>query len=872
MNVPGPRLLACLLSLAAVGPIGCTTSPSGSFPDSPALNPSTQQFDVNPSLDSPPTTDRASNAPASTVPEALRDPWPRPVTLAGATALVYLPQINSWQGNQLSFRAAVSIKETGSSGETFGVIWGSARTGVDRLTRTVSLEDLTLTEGKFPTVADTGLAYVQQLRTQLPAVLATMSLDLLQGALAASQTVKPRPVQVNNDPPRVIVSNTPAILVPIDGTPSIQAVPNTRFERVINTQALIIRSKRDSTWYLHVFDGWLSAASLEGPWTGPSSAPFGLNDLARQLAGKGSVDLLDGGPQANPKPSLKTGVPTIYVSQVPAELIVFKGQPNFIPITGTGLLWAENTTADVLVNTANNDYYTLLSGRWYRAAALSGPWAYVPSTALPADFSRIPKSAPAGVVLPSVAGTPQAQEALIANSIPQTATVPLSNGPRFTPVFDGAPQFAAIAGTSLQYVRNAEVPIILVAPNSYYAVQAGVWFTATGLTGPWRVATSVPSVIYDIPASSPLHYVTYVQVYGASSEVVYVGYTPGYLGTVVAPDGVVVYGTGYNYVPWVGSVWYAAPYTWGLAAAPIYNPYVGFGFGFGLGLATAAWAAPYWGGAYYHPGYWGYPCCGSTSASVYGHWGNTVYSGSRSWYASADGRVGTTATGSYANQRTGTTGSYAAGRSYNPYTGEAQRGYDRTFDTPGGTTGNVARGGAYNSETGQRGYASSVSATGPGGSSVSKTTAATAGPEGVGAQHTTTAYDARTGQTKSYTSSGLFGNHYAGADGNAYRSTDGGWQQHSSAGWQSAAGDTSWADREQQARSNADSRASGWGSGGDRFGGDGFGGGDRFGGGGFGGADRFGGGGFGGGDRFGGGGFGGRFGGGGFGGRFGGRR
>jgi hypothetical protein len=44
------------------------------------------------------------------------------------------------------------------------------------------------------------------------------------------------------------------------------------------------------------------------------------------------------------------------VSQVPAELIVFQGQPNFIPITGTGLLWAENTTADVLVNTANNDY------------------------------------------------------------------------------------------------------------------------------------------------------------------------------------------------------------------------------------------------------------------------------------------------------------------------------------------------------------------------------------------------------------------------------------------------------------------------------------------------------------------------------------
>ena len=265
---------------------------------------------------------------------------------------------------------------------------------------------------------------------------------------------------------------------------------------------------------------------------------------------------------------------------------------------------------------------------------------------------------------------------------------------------------------------------------------------------------------------------------------------------------------------------------------------------------AAAWAAPYWGGAWYHPGYWGYPCCGSTSADVYGHWGNTVYSGSRSWYANADGKYGTAASGSYTNTRTGTSGSYAAGRSYNPYTGQAQRGYDRTFNTAGGTSGNVARGGAYNTETGQRSYASSASAAGPGGSSISKTASATAGPEGVDAQHTTTAYDARTGQTKSYTSSGLFGNdHYAGADGSVYRNSDSGWQQHGAGGWQAAGGDTSWADRNRQARSNAESHASAGGfSGGDRFGG-----------------------GWGGGNRFGGGGFGGRFGGG-FGGRFGGRR
>ena len=67
---------------------------------------------------------------------------------------------------------------------------------------------------------------------------------------------------------------------------------------------------------------------------------------------------------------------------------------------------------------------------------------------------------------------PQAQEAAIANTIPQTATVPRTNGPKFTPTFDGAPQWAPIAGTSMSYVRNSSEPIIQTGPGAYYAVVA----------------------------------------------------------------------------------------------------------------------------------------------------------------------------------------------------------------------------------------------------------------------------------------------------------------------------------------------------------------------------------------------------------------
>src|SRR5262249_22288512 len=153
---------------------------------------------------------------------------------------------------------------------------------------------------------------------------------------------------------------------------------------------------------------------------------------------------------------------------------------------------------------------------------INGPWTYVAASGLPADFARIPKDGPPGVVLASVAGTPQAQEALIANSIPQNATVLRTGGPKFTPVFDGPPQWSPGPETSLQDAVTSRAPIIEATPSSFYGVRGGVWFTASAVTGPWVVAPSVRAVIYTIPPISPVHYVTYVHVYGYTPTVVYV--------------------------------------------------------------------------------------------------------------------------------------------------------------------------------------------------------------------------------------------------------------------------------------------------------------------------------------------------------------
>ncbi len=292
--------------------------------------------------------------------------------------------------------------------------------------------------------------------------------------------------------------------------------------------------------------------------------------------------------------------------------------------------------------TADTPSATGRAGRARRAPRLYRK-AYAERTTCPSrpDSKRhaaIPFNHPKGTALTSVSGTPQAKEAVISSSIPQTATVKRSEAQMPRPQYDGEPKLQPIEGTSLRYAANTATPVIQVAPDSYYAVVNGVWFSAGSPTGPWAVATAVPPAIYTIPPSSPLYYVTYVKLYGATPEVVYVGYTPGYYGTYVAPDGTVVYGTGYVYPPWVGSVWIGPPYTYGFGAGYAW----GAASGFALGFAAGAFCHPWWGPAGWG---WGWGWGGNdvhvnvNETNIYNRWGkSTVYS-SGNKYA---GRIGNT--------------------------------------------------------------------------------------------------------------------------------------------------------------------------------------------------------------------------------------
>lgn len=577
---------------------GAPASKAAGAPGAPAAPPSAGA----PAAPKAPATAKpaAAKAPASAAtasqPGAVNAPWPRESTEDGRTYTVYQPQIEKWDGTRLHARAAVSVESQASPVQHFGVVWFSARAEVDKVNRLVSLSEFRIDKFAFPSEPDRAADYQKALERYLPRDVSRISLDRVQAALAVTQaqvsSAKPQPVK--NDAPRVIVSQTPAILVLVDGKPVQRQVAGSSYLRVVNTWALILVDQKAGKHYLRALGRWFEAGTLEGPWSVTARPPANL-DGAMQIATKEQrVNLLDDpGPEV--KDAAAQGVlPTVHVTTVPTELIQTRGRPDYEPIDGTDLLHVRNSSTSILLDTSDQRHYILLSGRWFRSPSLTdGPWEYVAHDKLPASFAKIPETHPRGAVLSSVAGTPQAQEALIDNSIPQTAEVNRTAA-TYHATYEGAPRFQPVEGTSLQYAANTPDPVIQVDPKSYYALKNGVWFTAAAPMGPWTVATTVPAAIYSIPVSSALHYVTYVQVYGSTPQTVYVGYTPGYYGTVVAPSSVVVYGTGYVYPPvYYGSYWYPPPPTYGYGS--------GFGWGAVTGFAFGAASAAIWGGA------WG--CC-----------------------------------------------------------------------------------------------------------------------------------------------------------------------------------------------------------------------------------------------------------------------
>jgi hypothetical protein len=548
-----------------------------------------------------PTESAAQSAQNSrSPPAALASGWPMEFQIEDKKVSIYPPQVENWSGDRIKERAVVSVETKASSKPIFGTVSIAAKTNVNPKSRRVSFEQIRWSQARFPTAPELSALSIKALKQHQDDILKPVSLESLQSSLAITRVESQvKGVSLRNGPPKIVTTRTPLFLVQVDGAPVLRdsGVPN--IMRVINTRALLLFDSSKGRYFIYMGDRWMDALTLRGPWIESDQPPAGLEEAKKIAVDQKQVDLLNDPSSPLMKQIAKKNVPQPYISTEPTEILETEGKPEFQSISGTRLLFVSNTESNIFLDTNDKkeqSYYVLLSGRWYRAKSLEGPWRYVPADTLPREFAKIPETHRKGAVLAAVPGTREASEAKVNNQVPTTAKIN-RNQAGLEIQYDGPPQFEPVEETSMKYAVNSRTPVIQVEPNQYYALQSGVWFRSSSPDGPWAVATRVPAVIYTIPPSSPLYYVTYVRVYDSTPDSVIVGYTPGYLGTYCCSDGVVVYGTGYYYPPWVGTYWIGPPVTFG----------VGFTWGYSgaffVGPVVYPWWGPWWGG----PVYVGYP-------------------------------------------------------------------------------------------------------------------------------------------------------------------------------------------------------------------------------------------------------------------------
>jgi len=563
--------------------------------------------------------------------------WPKEIPTERGTLLIYQPQIDRYKGNIVEGRSAMSFTFTGTNEPIFGAFWFKALLETDFDTRMARLVSIQVPQVKFADATEEKQKAVSAfLEQEIPRIDIPISIDRLSAAMAEVVQESRGAGEFKHEPPKIVFSYEPAVLLIFDGEPVLRDIEGQKgvYQRVVNTPLPVVFDVKADRYYLCGGEIWYVATEALGPWAVTSKVPEPLlamkkeadkrrEEQEEQQAEAAAPEDEEQKPGAPPTADPKTvepkatpaseKPPKVIVATTPTELVVIFGEPAWTPIADTDLLYVSNSQGNLFKIIKTQQNYVLLSGRWYEAASLDGPWSFVPPDKLPRDFRGIPEDSPAVNVLASVPGTDAAKDALLDAQIPQTAVIKRS-GVTLEVAYDGAPQFKPIEGTAMEYAVNTSSSVIKVGER-YYCCHQGVWYLAATPQGPWQVADQVPDDIYTIPPSNPHYNTTYVHVYDSTPEVVYTGYYPGYVNSYTY-GGCVVYGTGWYYPPYVSPYYYHPFYpTWGYGVG--WNPWYGWGVGvawgygpFTISVGFGGWGGygGWYGGGYYRPPYYGgYP-------------------------------------------------------------------------------------------------------------------------------------------------------------------------------------------------------------------------------------------------------------------------
>ncbi len=514
--------------------------------------------------------------------------WPKQIELDGFTLTFYQPDPERYEDNILDARAAFSLFD-GEHLPIFGALWFNCKVLTNAESNEVHFTDIQVVNANFPNAKAENIEGLQKLIIEASEEWHFNS--NLRRFYEAIQTIdinNEYSENLKNNPPKIYYSKVPAVLLFIDGEPIMANLNGSElYQYVVNSPHFIIKSASDQQYYFKGGNVWYISNDPTVGWKTIQTPPTYISQLVTN-AGKLTTE-------TNKEENFSIP-PKLIVTQQPAELIQTKGEPE-IKSLHENLFTISNSDDEILFDSYTDYYYILISGRWYKTKRLErGSWLFVSPEKLPEVFSKIPPSSPVAHIRLSVPGTPESISAALDNAIPQTAIIDREKA-IMDVEYDGEPQFVAIEGTELSYAVNTSGSIIKDNKSNYFAVDEAVWFKAESPKGPWKVSDHFPEGVQKIPPSCPVFNIKFVAIYDYTDEIVYVGYSAGYIGAFLY-HGTVYHGTGYLYKPWYGTKYISRPSTYGHGAKKkkkgpnisFYASSGGFGYpmmGYGMGNQAA---------------------------------------------------------------------------------------------------------------------------------------------------------------------------------------------------------------------------------------------------------------------------------------------
>ncbi len=472
---------------------------------------------------------------AAVVPQAPSNTsWPQVLTQNGFTYTIGAPSFVSINGTAVTLSASLNVAQPdGVQNNGTMTMMGFTATG-DR-PGDIEINQLMVMQVQLPNGGDVAAA-----QTALGTLTNGLAVDMSRKAIAQQMTINPITTQgLGNQMPDIVQRDVPTVLISVAGEPQLAALASTGWLRTTNTPFILLQDA-SKVWFVRMGqNNWRSSQTLAGPWVA-AAAPN-----ANVMQAMGAAPTPPKGLTSTPMKNAVAPITPldILVATKPTVVISSNGAPVFNMVCD-GVQQMTNTNSTFLRTTTPAADWVLASGRWFERLQGMTAWQFVPPTQLPPSFENLPATGSLAAARASVPGTLEAKSAMLSAS--QTQTVTLLRAKAMCNVtYTGAPQFAPIAGTDLQYATNSTSPVIQ-SGSQWYCCDDAAWFMAASATGAWTLCDTLPQSFASIPATSPVYCVTYVSPISSTADSVTFAYTNGYLGTYLN-DGTAVFGTGNAY-------------------------------------------------------------------------------------------------------------------------------------------------------------------------------------------------------------------------------------------------------------------------------------------------------------------------------------